>query len=121
MSAVLDGPESSKGDLTEALDHRAEAAAPGTTIQQYKVYYSYNDGPRLLWQTLNAATTTVQFPWLQLGLGDGTYLFDVTAVNNLGQETDLNNPISELGRGGAIVDMADTIRPQAYLGYVSGD
>lgn len=96
-------------------------AAPGTTIQQYKVYYSYNNGPRLLWQTFSAATTSVQFPWLQLGLGDGTYQFDVTAVNNLGQETDLNNPISELGHGGAIVDMADTVRPQAYLGFVSGD
>ena len=96
-------------------------AAPGTTIQQYKVYYSFNNGPRLLWQTFSAATTSVQFPWLQLGLGDGTYQFDVTAVNNLGQETDLNNPISELGHGGAIVDMADTVRPQAYLGYVSGD
>ena len=46
---------------------------------------------------------------------------DVTAVNNLGQETDLNSPIAELGRGGAIVDMADTIRPRAYMVYISGN
>ena len=96
-------------------------AAPGTTIQQYKVYYTYNNGSRTLWQSFNAATTGAMFPWLQLGLGDGTYVFDVTAVNNLGQETDLNSPIAELGRGGAIVDMADTIRPRAYMVYISGN
>jgi hypothetical protein len=96
-------------------------AAPGTAIQQYKIYYSYNSGPRILWQSFNAATNGALFPWLQLGLGDGTYILDVTAVNNLGQETDLSNPLSEFGRGGAIVDMADTVRPRAYFGFISGD
>ena len=96
-------------------------AAPGTSIQQFNVYYSYNNGPRLLWSSFNAATTGALFPWLQLGFGDGRYFFDVTAVNNLGQETNLSSPLAQFGRGGAIVDMADTVRPQLYFAYVSGD
>jgi hypothetical protein len=95
--------------------------APGTSIQQFNVYYSYNNGPRTLWRSFNGATNGALFPWFQLGLGDGTYVFDVTAVNSAGQETNLSSPLAEFGRGGAIVDMADTVRPQEYLPYISGD
>jgi hypothetical protein len=96
-------------------------AAPGTTIQQFNVYYSFNNGPSLLWRTFNSSTTGALFPWTQFGLGDGVYTFDVTAVNNLGQETNRNSPLAQYGRGQAIVDMADTIRPQIYMEYISGN
>jgi hypothetical protein len=96
-------------------------AAPGTSIQQFNVYYSYNGAPRTLWRSFNAATSGALFPWLQLGLGDGIYIFDVTAINNLGQETNLSSPLAVYGRGDAIVDMADTVRPQEYMPYISGN
>jgi hypothetical protein len=96
-------------------------AAPGTTIQQFKVYYTYNLAPRTLWQSFNGSVTSANFPWEQLGLGDGGYNFDVTAVNNLGQETSLTSPLAALGRQGVVVDMADIFRPQIYFGFISGD
>jgi hypothetical protein len=106
--------------LTETIGLSWQAfTAPGTSIQEYNVYYSYNNGPRTLWRSFNAATSSALFPWLELGLGDGTYIFDVTAVNNLGNETDLNSPLAVFGNGGAIVDMANTVQPQLYMIYVS--
>lgn len=95
--------------------------APGAGIQQFNVYYSFNNGPRTLWRSFNGATTGAQFPWLELGFGDGVYVFDVTAVNSAGQETNLSSPLAAYGRGSAIVDMADTIRPRVYMLYISGD
>ncbi len=95
--------------------------APGTSIQQYNVFYRYNNGPRTLWRSFNGATNGALFPWFDLGLGDGIYAFEVTAINSAGQQTDVNSPLAGYGRGTAIVDMADTIRPRDYLPFISGN
>ena len=89
--------------------------APGTTITQYRVFYSSNGGTRTAWQTFDATTISAVFPYRALGLGDGLYTFEVAAVNSLGQETNLDSPLASLARQNVIVDLADVIQPASFL------
>lgn len=94
--------------------------APGTTITQYQVFYTFNNGQRLLWQSFGGAVTSAVFPRLALGLGDGVYTFEIVATNSLNQSTNLNSPLAEYARQSVIVDMANTIRPQAFMPIIFG-
>ncbi len=94
--------------------------APGTTITQYRIFYTYNSQPRVLWQTLPGTAGSAVFPWLALGLGDGVYTFEIVAVNSLNQETNLNSPLADLARQSVIVDLANVIKPQTYMPIIFG-
>jgi hypothetical protein len=89
--------------------------APGTTITQYRVFYSFNGGARTLWQSFDGTTINAVFPYLALGLGDGLYTFEIVAVNTLGQETNLASPLASLARQNAVADLADTIQPALFM------
>lgn len=91
------------------------STAPGSTLTQFQIFYTYNDQPRTLWRTVTPDVLTAVFPYFSLGLGDGLYTFDVIAFNNLGQSTDINSPFAEAGRESTIVDLAGLIQPQQYL------
>jgi hypothetical protein len=93
--------------------------APGTTITQFRVFYSFNGGTRTLWQTFDGTTGTAVFPYLALGLGDGLYTFEIVAVNSLSQETNLNSPLAELARQSVVVDLANTIQAGLYMPVIN--
>ena len=91
--------------------------APGTTITQYQIYYNYVGGGWTLWRNFDSPTCfgatpcTADFPFLELGLGDGLYLFRATAMNNLGEREPLNEAIE----ASIIVDLADRYRFWSHL------
>ena len=93
--------------LTDSITLNWEGfTAPGSTLTQYQIFYTYNNGTRTLWRTVTPDVVTAVFPYLSLGLGDGVYVFDVIAFNNLGQSTDINSPYAVFGRQGVVVDLA---------------
>jgi len=95
--------------------------APGTTITQFRIFYRFDDQPRVLWQTVNGTVTSAVFPLATLGLGDGVYTFEIVAVNSLNQETNLDSPLADLARQSVIVDLANTVRPAAYFPIIFGN
>ncbi len=108
--------------VTDSISLAWSGAAPAIApITQFRVFYTYQNQPRTFWQAFGPAETSAVFPYLALGLGDGPYTFDITAVNSLGQETDLNNPLARLGRSSVIVDLADQVQPRSFAPYVSSN
>ena len=79
------------------------------------MFYNYNNQGRVAWQTFGGSVASAVFPWEQLGLGDGIYVFDVIARNSAGNVTPIDTPIGDLGRASAIVDLADTIVPREFM------
>ncbi len=90
---------------------------PGTTITQYQIHYRVRDlsgtvlQPWTVWQSFDGTVTNVTFP---IKLGNGVYEFEATATNNLGQTT----PFAGKAEATMIVDLNDTIQPQAYMAEV---
>ena len=89
----------------------------GTSIVSYVVWFNYNSqGWTAVVPTLPGGSTgSYAFDWVQRGLGDGPYLFKVTATNNLGLQTPADFPY---GQTSVIVDMADKYQVRAYLPIV---
>jgi hypothetical protein len=83
---------------------------PGTTITQFTIYYSYNGGSMQVWKTFPGTQTSADFPYKQLGYGDGIFAFNAKATNDQGQTGDFVLPPATIA-----VDMADAIHPIAYL------
>ncbi len=67
--------------------------------------------PWTVWQSFDGTVTNVTFP---IKLGNGVYEFEATATNNLGQTT----PFAGKAEATMIVDLNDTIQPQAYMAEV---
>lgn len=95
--------------------------APGTFITQFRISYRLNDQAAVAWQTVDGTVTSAVFPYLALGLGDGVYTFEIVAVNNLGQITNMNSPLAEYARQSVIVDLANTVRPVSYMPVIFGN
>lgn len=83
---------------------------PGTTITQYTLYYQYNSGPMKEWKTFPGDQVSAEFPYQQLGYGDGVFGFNVKVTNDQGQTGDFVAPPANIA-----VDLADKIQPAAYL------
>ncbi|MBP8293401.1 MAG: fibronectin type III domain-containing protein, partial [Caldilineaceae bacterium] len=91
--------------------------APGTSIVEYQLYYQYNNGAWVFWQTFSGQTTSTQFNFQQVNpaLGDGFYAFAVTARNNLNQQQPFNN----VAQASVILDLADKIQPASFMPLIS--
>jgi len=83
---------------------------PGTTITQYTIYYRYNNEPMKEWQTFPGTQTSADFPYQQLGYGDGVFSFNAKATDNQGQTGEIIAPDASIA-----VDLANKIHPIAYL------
>jgi hypothetical protein len=93
-------------------------AAPGTTVTRIEVFYTYNNGPRTLFQAINnPQTNSVVFPWKQLGLGDGIYVFETIATNSLGQRERNNLELS----ASLIIDMSNAVQPAIYAPIIANN
>ena len=90
------------------------ASPPGTTITQYSIYYQYNNGAMKEWKTFPGDQITADFPYKQMGYGDGVFCFNAKATNDQGQTGDFVLPPACIA-----VDMADAIQPIAYLPIIS--
>jgi hypothetical protein len=90
---------------------------PGTSIVEYQLYYQFNNGAWVLWQTFSGQTTSTQFVFQQVNpaLGDGFYGFAVTARNNLNQQQPFNN----VAQASVILDLADKIQPASFMPLIS--
>lgn len=82
-----------------------------TTLQETRIYYRYNHGEWKLWKIFDAAQRSAVFPWHQLGLGDGWYEFEASAINTIGQ----TEPRTGESEALMWVDMADVVHPRSYL------
>jgi hypothetical protein len=94
---------------------------PGTQINQYVVYYNYNNlGWIATTPALPGTTTSTSFNWVQRGLGDGMYQFKVVATNSAAQ-TEPPPPGNLTGSANTYVDMADALQVRTYLPLVSNN
>jgi chitodextrinase len=94
--------------------HWQAFAEPDAPIANIEIHYQYNGGAWQLWQSFPAGTTSAQFPYQQLGHGDGLYGFESVAVGTNGQR----EPLDSRAEANIVVDLADTVQPRAHLPLV---
>lgn len=94
--------------------HWTGFAAPEAPIATYELYYQYNGGPWQLWQTFSAGQTSAQFPYQQLGHGDGLYGFESIAVTTQG----IREPQTSIAEASMLVDLAGAVQPRAHFPFV---
>ena len=86
-----------------------------TTPDETRIYYRYNRGEWKLWQVFDYPQQSAQFPWQELGLGDGWYEFEAIAVNTLGQV----EPRAMEREALMWVDMADAVHRRSFLPVIN--
>ena len=89
----------------------------GTSSVSAPLYYQYNNGAWVFWQTFSGQTTSTQFNFQQVNpaLGDGFSAFAVTARNNLNQQQPFNN----VAQASVILDLADKMQPASFMPLIS--
>ena len=96
--------------------------APGTSITTYELRYRHTPfngtaGAWTTWNTFPATTTSANFDYAALSLGDGLYEFFAIATNNLGQRQPFN-PDSGTGAS-VILDLDGKITFDFYMPIIS--
>lgn len=92
--------------------------APGTTITTYELRYRHTPfggaaGPWTTWNTFPGTTTSADFDYAALSLGDGLYEFFAIATNNINQ-TQPFNPDSGTGAS-VILDLGGQIQVEFFM------
>jgi len=88
----------------------------GSPIISFDIFYQFNGGAWVLWQSFPANTTSARFPFPQLGFGDGGYGFEAIATNANGQR----EPQTFIADAVILVDLAGAIQPGVYLPKILG-
>jgi len=95
--------------------HWTGYAVDGATINEYRIFYNYNNAGWVEFENGFPGTqTSVVFLYLSLGMGDGIYQFEATATDSQGN----TKPRTDTAEATMIVDLADAIQPQQYLPIV---
>jgi hypothetical protein len=90
-------------------------AAVDRPIVSYDIFYQFNNGPWVRWQSFPASQTSGRFPLATIGFGDGLYGFEAIAINSVGQR----EPQTFIAEATMLVDLADAIHPSAYLPVIT--
>jgi hypothetical protein len=98
--------------ITDSFRVRWEGETAAGWITNYRIYFWYNNPQDwTLWGDFPGTETSRVFEYMDLGLGDGRYGFEVVATNNLGQPETRNFVAEQV----MIVDLADAIVPVSIL------
>jgi hypothetical protein len=81
---------SSQSPISNSFDVRWFGFSPSEIpITAYEIYYRYGGGEWKLWNSFPAQTTSSNFPFASMGMGDGLYEFQALAVDSGGRRTPL--------------------------------
>lgn len=101
--------------ITDSFTVNWSFAAGPTTPDETRIYYRYDRGEWQLWEIFNYPQLSAEFPWEDLGLGDGWYEFEAVAVNTIEQV----EPRTMQAEAVMWVDMADVVHPRSYMPVVN--